>query len=149
MANKLVDAGEVYLVGQYELGTSTPTTPTTSVWLKMIARPLGVSMTTKLATPTAFSSNRSSSREATYLVEKLMHAKWNSERVSQEWFDFDAAQLAQVKLDIVDFQISTAPTSKRFASGVLCWPYCRRSPRPYCSTNHTGRDMARRGLHAL
>ena len=26
MANKLVDAGEVYLVGQYELGTSTPTT---------------------------------------------------------------------------------------------------------------------------
>ena len=33
-----------------------------------------------------------------------MHAKWNSERVSQEWFDFDAAQLAQVKLDIVDFE---------------------------------------------
>ena len=42
--------------------------------------------------------------QAVYLVERLMHQKWKDERVSQEWFEFDAADLAQAKLDIVDFE---------------------------------------------
>ena len=121
MANEKIDAGEVYLVGQYELGTSTPTTLYKIGMAQNDSTTIGRGRTTKLATPTAFSSKRSS-YEATYLVEKLMHDKWNSERVSQEWFDFDAAQLAQVKLDIVDFENQHGANIVALQNGVLCWP---------------------------
>ena len=104
MANKLVDPGEVYLVGQYELGTSTPTTLYKIGMAQNDSTTIGRVKDHQTGNPNRIFIEEIFPCEATYLVEKLMHDKWNSERVSQEWFDFDAAQLAQVKLDIVDFE---------------------------------------------
>jgi|TARA_B100001564_G_scaffold263815_1_gene225385 hypothetical protein len=99
--NKLVDPGEVYVIGQYELGTNNPTglykigivQNERSTYHRLPEHQTG--------NPNRLFISECIPAEASYLVEQQMHRKWNSKRVSQEWFDLSApGDYAQVVADI-------------------------------------------------
>ena len=99
--NKLVDPGEVYVIGQYELGTNNPTglykigivQNERSTYHRLPEHQTG--------NPNRLFISEFIPAEASYLVEQQMHRKWNSKRVSQEWFDLSApGDYAQVVADI-------------------------------------------------
>jgi hypothetical protein len=104
MVNKLVDPGEIYIVGQYELGTSTPTSMYKIGMAQNDSTTIGRVKDHQTGNPNRIFIEAIFPCQAVYLVERLMHQKWESNRVSQEWFDFTAADLAQAKLDIVNFE---------------------------------------------
>ena len=99
MANKLIDPGEIYIVGQYELGTSTPTSYYKIGMAQNDSTTVGRVKDHQTGNPNRIFIEAIFPCQAVYLVERLMHQKWKDERVSQEWFEFDAADLAQAKLD--------------------------------------------------
>ena len=99
--NKLVDPGEVYVIGQYELGTNNPTgfykigivQNERSTYQRLPEHQTG--------NPNRLFIAECIPSEASYLVEQQMHRKWSSKRVSQEWFDLSApGDYAQVVADI-------------------------------------------------
>ena len=99
--NKLVDPGEVYVIGQYEFGTNNPTglykigivQNERSTYQRLPEHQTG--------NPNRLFIAEHIPSEASYLVEQQMHRKWNSKRVSQEWFDLSApGDYAQVVADI-------------------------------------------------
>ena len=85
--DKLVDPGEVYVVGQYEIGTSNPTayykigivqndrTTAFRVSEHQTGNPNRIFIAAKITA------------EASYIVEQQMHRLWNGVRVGKEWFD--------------------------------------------------------------
>lgn len=99
--NKLVDHGEVYVIGQYEIGTSNPTSlykigivqndrsTESRVDEHQTGNPNRLFIAAKIPS------------EASYMVEQQMHKTWNSVRVGQEWFNLsNATDLAKVTGEI-------------------------------------------------
>ena len=103
--DKLVDPGEVYIIGEYIVGTATPTG---RYKIGMVQN--NRTSYDRIAEHQTGNPNRLFIAdyvvcEASHLVETLMHAEWNSQRISQEWFDLSASgALAQAGADIRSFE---------------------------------------------
>ena len=107
--NKLVDAGEVYVIGEYHPGTNTPTgrykigmtQNDRSTYDRIIEHQTG--------NPNRLFIHGIVWCEASYLVEKMMHNQWNANRIGQEWFTLTPAELVQVMADIAAFEAQHSP----------------------------------------
>jgi hypothetical protein len=103
--DKLVDPGEVYIIGEYEVGTATPTGRYKIGMVQNNRTSYDRITEHQTGNPNRLFIADYVVCEASHLVEKLMHAKWNSERISQEWFDLSATgALAQASADIRNFE---------------------------------------------
>ena len=103
--DKLVDPGEVYIIGEYQVGTATPT-GRYKIGMVQNARTSYDRITEhQTGNPNRLFIADCVVCEASHLVEKLMHAEWNLQRISQEWFDLSAiGALAQASADIRRFE---------------------------------------------
>ena len=107
--NKLVDPGEVYVIGEYVPGTNTPTGQykigmtqnDRTTYDRMIEHQTG--------NPNRLFIYGFVWCEASYLVEKMMHNQWNANRIGQEWFTLTPAELVQVMADIAAFDAQYSP----------------------------------------
>tara|TARA_B110000495_G_C22969144_1_gene568660 strand:- start:188 stop:1336 length:1149 start_codon:yes stop_codon:yes gene_type:complete len=104
MADKKIDPGEIYIIGQYQVGTSTPTGH-----YKIGMTQLGRTSFKRLKEHQTGNPNRLflhywTHCEASYLVEKLMHSKWSPNRIGQEWFSLNSTELLQAITDITQFE---------------------------------------------
>ncbi|MEK9730832.1 MAG: GIY-YIG nuclease family protein [Candidatus Poseidoniales archaeon] len=110
MADKLLDPGEVYLIGQYEIGTSTPTD-----YYKIGIVQNDRDSVTRLPEHQTGNPNRlfiaeKIQCEASYMVEQAMHKKWDGVRIGKEWFNLsNQNDLEQVVNDIHDLERSYGP----------------------------------------
>lgn len=108
--NKLVDPGEVYVIGQYAIGTSNPTSlykigivqndrsTESRVDEHQTGNPNRLFIAAKIPS------------EASYMVEQQMHKTWNSVRVGQEWFNLsNAADLAKVTAEVHALEAQYGP----------------------------------------
>ena len=107
--HKLVDPGEVYVIGEYVPGTNTPTGQykigmtqnDRSTYDRMIEHQTG--------NPNRLFIHGFVWCQASYLVEKMMHNQWNANRIGQEWFTLTPAELVQVMADIATFEAQNSP----------------------------------------
>ena len=107
--HKLVDPGEVYVIGEYIPGTNTPTGQykigmtqnDRSTYDRMIEHQTG--------NPNRLFIHGFVWCQASYLVEKMMHNQWNANRIGQEWFTLTPAELVQVMADIATFEAQHSP----------------------------------------
>ena len=107
--HKLVDPGEVYVIGEYVPGTNTPTGQykigmtqnDRSTYDRMIEHQTG--------NPNRLFIHGFVWCQASYLVEKMMHNQWNANRIGQEWFTLTPAELMQVIADIATFEAQNSP----------------------------------------
>ena len=102
--NKLVDPGQVYVIGQYEVGTTNPT-PFYKIGIVQKER----SSEERVAEHQTGNPNRlfiakKIECDASYMVEQQMHRKWNAVRIGKEWFNLaNPSDLATVEQDIKNF----------------------------------------------
>jgi hypothetical protein len=102
--HKLVDPGEVYVIGEYQPGTNTPT-GRYKIGITQNNRTTYERITEhQTGNPNRLFIYGFVACEASYLVEKLMHNQWNANRIGQEWFNLTATELAQVMADIAAFE---------------------------------------------
>lgn len=105
----LVDPGEVYVIGEFDPGTSTPTGRYKIGMTQNDRTTYDRIIEHQTGNPNRLFIHGFVACEASYLVEKLMHNKWNANRIGQEWFTLTAAELAQVMNDIVAFEAQHGP----------------------------------------
>ena len=85
--DKLVDPGEVYVVGQYEIGTSNPT-DYYKIGIVQKARATAERVSEhQTGNPNRVFIAAIIPAEASYLVEQQMHRHWYGARVGKEWFN--------------------------------------------------------------
>ena len=102
--DKLVDPGEVYIIGEYQVGTAIPTGRYKIGMVQNDRTSYDRITEHQTGNPNRLFIADYVVCEASHLVEKLMHAEWNSQRISQEWFDLSASgALAQAGADIRTF----------------------------------------------
>lgn len=102
--HKLVDPGEVYVIGEYQPGTNTPT-GRYKIGITQNSRTTYDRITEhQTGNPNRLFIYGIVPCQASYLVEKLMHNQWNANRIGQEWFNLTNAELAQVMVDIAAFE---------------------------------------------
>lgn len=107
--HKLVDPGEVYVIGEYQPGTNTPTgrykigmtQNERTTYERIIEHQTG--------NPNRLFIYGFVFCEASYLVEKMMHNQWNVNRIGQEWFTLTPPELVQVMADIATFEAQHSP----------------------------------------
>jgi hypothetical protein len=115
MVDKLIDPGEIYIIGQYDVGTSTPTGHYKIGMTQNDRNSFKRLKEHQTGNPNRLFLYHWAPCEASYLVEKLMHRKWNSNRVSQEWFALNSTELQQAIADItqIETQYGTQITQLR------------------------------------
>ena len=100
MANLWLDPGQIYVIGEYEIGNSTPTGAYKIGMVQNESTSAGRLDGHQTGNPNRLFLEKTISVEATYLVEQLMHTTWRGNRIALEWFEFSAAELTQVENDI-------------------------------------------------
>jgi|TARA_B110000211_G_C14026643_1_gene530166 hypothetical protein len=86
--NKLVDPGEVYVIGQYAIGTITPTNLYKIGIVQNERKTEDRIDEHQTGNPNRLFIAAKIPSEASLMVEQQMHRNWNSVRVGKEWFEF-------------------------------------------------------------
>jgi hypothetical protein len=101
MANLWLDPGEIYIIGEYEIGTSTPTGVYKIGMVQNESTSAGRLDTHQTGNPNRLFIDRVIPTEATYLVEQLIHSARETDRIALEWFRLPTpADIAQVESEI-------------------------------------------------
>ena len=102
--NKLVDPGQVYVIGQYEVGTTNPT-PFYKIGIVQKERTSEERVVEhQTGNPNRLFIAKKIECDASYMVEQQMHRKWNAVRIGKEWFNLaNPSDLATVEQDIKNF----------------------------------------------
>ena len=101
MANKWLDPGEIYIIGEYEIGTSIPTGLYKIGMVQNESTSAGRLDTHQTGNPNRLFIARVIPTEATYLVEQLIHSARETDRIALEWFRLPTpADVAQVENEI-------------------------------------------------
>ena len=108
--NKLVDPGQVYIIGQYEVGTTNPT-PFYKIGIVQNDRSSEARVNEhQTGNPNRLFIAKKIKCEASYMVEQQMHRKWNGVRIGKEWFNLaNPSDLATVEQDINNFDAQYGP----------------------------------------
>lgn len=107
--HKLVDPGEVYVIGEYQPGTNTPTGRYKIGMTQNERTTYDRIIEHQTGNPNRLFIYGFVFCEASYLVEKIMHNQWNGNRIGQEWFTLSAPNLVQVMADIATFEAQYSP----------------------------------------
>ena len=108
--HKLVDPGQVYIIGQYEVGTTNPT-PFYKIGIVQNERSSEARVNEhQTGNPNRLFIAKKIKCEASYMVEQQMHRKWNGVRIGKEWFNLaNPSDLATVEQDIKNFDAQYGP----------------------------------------
>ena len=108
--NKLVDSGQVYIIGQYEVGTTKPTSYY-KIGIVQNDRSSEARVNEhQTGNPNRLFIAKKIECEASYMVEQQMHRKWNGVRVGKEWFNLaNSNDLVTVEQDINNFESQYGP----------------------------------------
>ena len=107
--HKLVDPGEVYVIGEYQPGTNTPTGRYKIGMTQNDRTTYDRIVEHQTGNPNRLFIHGFVACEASYLVEKLMHNQWNGNRIGQEWFTLSPPEVIQVMADINTFEAQHGP----------------------------------------
>ena len=102
--HKLVDPGQVYIIGQYEVGTTNPT-PFYKIGIVQNERSSEERVNEhQTGYPNRLFIAKKIQCEASYMVEQQMHRKWNGVRIGKEWFNLaNPSDLTTVEQDVKNF----------------------------------------------
>ena len=108
--HKLVDPGQVYIIGQYEVGTTNPT-PFYKIGIVQNDRSSEARVNEhQTGNPNRLFIAKKIKCESSYMVEQQMHRKWNGVRIGKEWFNLaNPSDLATVEQDINNFDAQYGP----------------------------------------
>ena len=108
--NKLGDPGQVYIIGQYEVGTTNPT-PFYKIGIVQNDRSSEARVNEhQTGNPNRLFIAKKIKCESSYMVEQQMHRKWNGVRIGKEWFNLaNPSDLATVEQDINNFDAQYGP----------------------------------------
>lgn len=108
--NKWVDSGEIYIVGEYQIGTSIPTGQYKIGMVQNDSTSVDRLSDHQTGNPNKLFLAAVVPVEATYLVEQLMHIRWDANRISLEWFRFTTADITQAVTDINTLDAQHGPS---------------------------------------
>ena len=136
--NKLVDPGQVYIIGQYEVGTTNPT-PFYKIGIVQNNRSSEKRVDEhQTGNPNRLFIAKKIECEASYMVEQQLHRMWNGVRIGKEWFNLSKpTDLADVEKDIIDLE------SKYGSSVAKLRPIYFATPAPGENTSLTAADRTR------
>ena len=108
--DKLIDPGEVYVIGQYEIGTSNPTTYYKIGIVQNDRNTAKRVNEHQTGNPNRLFVVAIIPAEASYIVEQQMHRIWNGVRIGKEWFNLSgSSDIPTVIRQINDLEAQYGP----------------------------------------